>query len=379
MQSPLSENISTVNISLCMIVKDEEEVLAQCLESVKNLVNEIIIVDTGSSDRTKEIASKYTEKIFDFIWIDDFAAARNFAFSKAAMDYILWLDADDVLLAQDQDKFQTLKNNLKQDYDYVSMVYNTSFDEYGNITHSFRRNRLVKRNRNFKWHGAVHEYLEVYGNRFTSDIAVTHRRGDKKKSRPLSRNLAIYENLIKKGEYFSPRDLYYYANELKDNGRSEEALVYYRKFLATKRGWIEDVISACNYMADCYAQLGDEEKEIKALLNSLKYDKPKAGTCCRLGTYFLQKNNYHTAVVWYTLALNLNQNDSEGFTNPAYSTWYPHLQLCVCYWKLSELEKSQRHNEQAAKYYPEHPSILFNRKFFDDYFKDAQNNSNKNL
>lgn len=66
-----------------MIVKNEEETIARCLETVKGLVDEIIIVDTGSTDKTKEVVSQYTDRIIDFIWIDNFAAARNFAFSFA--------------------------------------------------------------------------------------------------------------------------------------------------------------------------------------------------------------------------------------------------------------------------------------------------------
>ena len=77
-----------ITISLCMIVKNEEKLLARCLDSIADLMDEMIIVDTGSTDRTKEIAARYTDKIYDFSWIGDFAAARNFAFSKASMEYI---------------------------------------------------------------------------------------------------------------------------------------------------------------------------------------------------------------------------------------------------------------------------------------------------
>lgn len=86
-----------ISVSLCMIVKDEEEVLGRCLESVKNVVDEIIIADTGSKDRTKEIARQYTDKVYDFEWKDDFSAARNFSLSKGTKDYLMWIDADDVL------------------------------------------------------------------------------------------------------------------------------------------------------------------------------------------------------------------------------------------------------------------------------------------
>ncbi len=68
-----------------MIVKNEEQVLSRCLDSLAGLMDEIIIVDTGSCDRTREIAARYTDKIYDYIWKDDFADARNFAFSKASL------------------------------------------------------------------------------------------------------------------------------------------------------------------------------------------------------------------------------------------------------------------------------------------------------
>ena len=84
-----------ISLSLCMIVKDEEEVIRRCLDSVINIVDEIIIVDTGSTDKTKEIAKEYTRKVYDFKWIDDFSEARNFSFSKASKEYILWMDADE--------------------------------------------------------------------------------------------------------------------------------------------------------------------------------------------------------------------------------------------------------------------------------------------
>ena len=75
-------NKQGITISLCMIVRDEEETIARCLETVEKIVDEIIVVDTGSVDRTKEIVEKYTSNIYDFQWIDDFAAARNFLFQK---------------------------------------------------------------------------------------------------------------------------------------------------------------------------------------------------------------------------------------------------------------------------------------------------------
>ena len=95
-------------ISLCMIVKNEEEVLDNCLSSISDVVDEIIIVDTGSNDNTKIIANKYTNNIYDFKWCDDFSKARNYSFSKATKDYILWLDADDYLTLENKEKLANL-------------------------------------------------------------------------------------------------------------------------------------------------------------------------------------------------------------------------------------------------------------------------------
>ena len=99
-------------LSLCMIVRNEEEVLGRCLESVKDLADEVIIVDTGSDDRTKEIAARFTDRIFDFEWRDDFSAARNFAFSKGTKDFLMWLDADDVIPRKRQSGLRDLRKRL---------------------------------------------------------------------------------------------------------------------------------------------------------------------------------------------------------------------------------------------------------------------------
>ena len=85
------------SISLCLITKNEEKYLEQCLNSVKGIVDEIIVVDTGSDDKTKEIAKKFNAKIFDFKWVDDFSAARNESLKHATKDWILVLDADEII------------------------------------------------------------------------------------------------------------------------------------------------------------------------------------------------------------------------------------------------------------------------------------------
>ena len=134
-----------ITISLCMIVKNEENTLSRCLDSVRGAVDEIIIVDTGSSDRTVEIAKRYTDKVYGFDWIDDFSAARNFAFSKASSEYCMWLDADDVILKDDFEQLKNLKASLDKSCDIVMMPYHTAFDESGKPLFVYYRERIIKK------------------------------------------------------------------------------------------------------------------------------------------------------------------------------------------------------------------------------------------
>lgn len=356
-----------VTISLCMIVKDEEAILSRCLESVKNIADEIIIIDTGSIDNTKDIAFRYTNNIFDFEWIDDFSAARNTAFSKATMDYILWLDADDVIEEEDYKKIIELKETIDISVDSVTMKYNLAFDEYGKVSFSSRRNRLVKREKNFRWIGAVHEYLEVYGNIIHSEIAITH----KSIYHDNDRNLNIYEKRLKEGEIFSPRDLYYFANELLDHKMYERAANFYEDFLNTKKGWSEDNISSCGKLADCYYYLADKERELKSIVRSFTYGNPRAEFCCRLGFYFLDIGDISTSIIWYKLATQLEEKKEQlGFYNPIFSTWLPHLQLCVCYDRIGNYKLAYLHNEVALQYRPDDEILLKNRKYFNDIIKE---------
>jgi glycosyltransferase involved in cell wall biosynthesis len=109
----LEKRNRTVRISLTIIARDEEKNLPHCLESVRGVFDEIVVVDTGSVDRTREIAHEYGAKVFEFAWIDDFGAARNAALGRATGDYAFWLDADDVIEPPEREKLQALLDGLR--------------------------------------------------------------------------------------------------------------------------------------------------------------------------------------------------------------------------------------------------------------------------
>lgn len=345
-----------------MIVKNEEEVLSRCLESIKGLVDEINIVDTGSTDQTVAVAKQYTNRVFHFEWTGKFKDARNESFRYATKDYILYLDADDILLEKDYKKFKKLKKTLDPNVDSVSMYYNAGMDEFGNVTLQFRRNRLVKRSKNFKWKGDVHNYLEVSGNIVHSDIAITH----KKSKHAVGRNLSIYKTKIKNGDSFTPRDYFYYGNELRENGHYQEAIKNYTKHLEMN-GWIEDKVYSCIYRADCYRHLGENDKEIASLFESFRYSKtPRPEACSRIGFHFQQRRDFKSAIYWYEQATAIERDPNQwSFYYPAYATWYPHLQLCVCYYNIQDFQRSYEHNEKARQYRPQDEQILFNKNLLE--------------
>ncbi|MBI2109717.1 glycosyltransferase family 2 protein, partial [Candidatus Woesearchaeota archaeon] len=109
-------------ISLCMIVKNEERFIAKAIESVKDFVHEIIIVDTGSTDKTIEIAKKYTSKIFNFKWTDNFSTARNFSIEQATQPWILVLDADETIDKTYQEKLTDVIKNSPPDIMGISIT-----------------------------------------------------------------------------------------------------------------------------------------------------------------------------------------------------------------------------------------------------------------
>ena len=354
-----------ITISLCMIVKNEELTLERCLHSVQDAVDEIVIVDTGSTDRTKDIAKKYTNNIYDFKWINNFSASRNYSFSKAKMDYILWLDADDILLLNDYEKLLKLKHSLSPEIDAVSMQYHCDFDEYGNATLTVRRFRLVKRLNNYHWSGAVHEDLVIKeGNIYDSDIVVTHRKNYD--TRDPDRNLKIYEKLISNENELTIRDTLHYAMELHQHNMFEKAIEYYLIFMDFEGLSAEDRIHACMKLADCYYHLGNRNREREYTFKSFEYDIPRPEACCRLGYYFLENNQYVQSIFWYKLAVESQLDRDWAIQNNASWTWLPHMQLGLCYFQIGNYELSYHHNKIANSYLPENKGIIQNMKLLED-------------
>lgn len=293
-----------------------------------------------------------------------FSAARNFSYEQAAMEYILWLDADDIILPEDALKFKKLKEILPPDTDAVMMKYNTGFDSRGEVTFSSYRERLSKRNSSFKWRKPVHEYLDAGFKRITADICVTHAKPRERKN---DRNILIYENLLARGETLSDRGTYYYARELKDHARYSDSIKYFRMFLDSGKGWTEDNISACGELAKCCLAEKMPEEALRCMLQSFSYDTPRAEICCQIGYYFKDQDKYKQAAFWFELILSLEKReDIWGFRQQDCWGYIPCIELAVCYDKLGEYEKAAKFNEMAAEYKPDSRAVIFNKKYFEE-------------
>lgn len=347
-----------MTLSVCMIVKDEEETLARCLNCVAPFADEIIIVDTGSTDDTVAIAKKYTDRVYFFEWRDDFAAARNYSFSKATCDLVMWLDADDVITEENAAKITELKN--RDDYDVAFLKYAASFDGDKPVF-VYYRERIFRRQCGFKWEGEVHEVVAASGRIVYSPACVYHNKV--KRNQPM-RNLGIYQRLISRGVKLGARQKFYYGRELFFNNMLTECVAVLSDFLKGD-GWAENKVEACRTLYRAYMRLGDENAAVNALVTAFTVSYPRAEDCCALARFFEGKNDVRSAIYWYERALGTAEKEEDGgFINTDYLIYIPAISLCVLYDKAGDYSLAQYYNELAGSVKPDDASYLYNKKYF---------------
>lgn len=223
-------------LSICMIVKNEEKNIARCLESIKEIADEIIIVDTGSSDKTIDICKNYNVKLINYEWNNDFSEARNVSLQHATKDYILFLDADEEIPREELNKITKLlsKTNLEQGYflRLVNIINGINMGEYTVF-------RLFKNDSNYRFKGKIHEQIaneiqQLNGKNCTGtlDIKILHYGYDSKHTdinKKYERNISIlksYDDKEKDAYYF-----YVLGNEYSRITDFENAMKSYEKAL----------------------------------------------------------------------------------------------------------------------------------------------------
>jgi Glycosyl transferase family 2 len=160
-------------VSLCLIAKDEEANLPTCLQSAAGLVDEIVVVDTGSSDRTREVARELGARVFDFAWVDSFAAARNESLRHATGDWILWLDGDEHFDEMNRGKLRALLDGLNgEDASFVMTQQSAPDTAQGSAT-EVTQVRLFRNHPQIRWSYRVHEQILPALRRVGHDVRFT--------------------------------------------------------------------------------------------------------------------------------------------------------------------------------------------------------------
>ncbi|MGD6794231.1 glycosyltransferase [Metabacillus indicus] len=262
----MTKNMNT--LSLCMIVRNEEKCLEKCLSSIGNFVDEIIVVDTGSTDGTIEIAKKFTDKVFHHKWKNDFSEARNFSLSKATSDYILVLDADEYIKNP-----EGLLNDLNNDKDcYIFEIQNLLSNGSSYIHRAYR---MFRNHRGLLYKNKLHEQinLEVFPNALTATSTVTiFHTGyistvfkDKEKG---NRNLRIIEEAVK----LNPNDYNLY-----NLGRAQLTIANYKDAIESfsksyklnkKSVYMPDLL---NKMSLSLMELNRYEDALKIVKDAIEY------------------------------------------------------------------------------------------------------------
>lgn len=286
------------SISACMIVKNEENVLARCLDCICDLVDEIIIVDTGSVDGTCAIAAKYTDKIYHFKWIDDFAAARNFAFSQCNCDYIYAADADEVIDSINRERFLILKEALLPEIEVVQMKYGNQL-QYSTIYNYEEeyRPKLYKRVRSFVWEYPIHEAVRLTPVVYDSDVIITHMP---EKSHT-ERDLRIFENMIQQQKVLDKRMLNLYAKELYVSGTEEDfkkATNFFEQIAENIETEKDTLMEAFCIVAKAARIEGNVTKFFKYAMKAVTIEGCSE-ICYELGQYYQKNEDYREAEVWY--------------------------------------------------------------------------------
>lgn len=232
-----SLTVSRPRVSLCMIVKDEEGNLPICLASVADLVQEIIIVDTGSRDATKDVARRYGAKIYDFTWCNSFAAARNESLRYATGDWIFWPDADDTLDADNRRKLRTLIARLGFDLAAYLMRQHSWPDPVTGSALVIDQAKLFRHDPRLRFEYRVHEQivpavLRLGGVMRTTDIVFHHSGYQdpqlRRSKMERNRRLLLLDQADRPDD---PLTLYNLATLYLDLGQAEEAVEFLRRSL----------------------------------------------------------------------------------------------------------------------------------------------------
>lgn len=345
-------------VSLCMIVKNEEKNIAALMGDVCSIIEEVHIVDTGSTDATliilQDLQDRYRNiKIHKFEWVDDFSKARNYAFSHATKDWVFWLDGDDRV---DSAQLKHFKDNILDDPNVDAWILPYLYSKYpdGSPSLTLGRERFLRRQCNFEWTGAIHETISIWHlrQREYNDLVIDHNRTGKIMEG--GRNLRILEKEYAKNPN-DPRTAYYTAKERFDciQPNAKEALEHY---LTLDGKFYDDEIGARFRLAKVYLSEQNHGAAIKTIEPVYHLDNTRR----RSEYYFIfgevefDLQNYEVAIEWYDRCIK-NPPPPPRVLNLEYWTWHPTKKIAMAYRELGEWPKALEYVRKAQQLLPGDP------------------------
>jgi len=310
-------------LSLCMIVKNEEKNIGECLKSAEGLADEIIVTDTGSTDKTIEIAESYGAKIEHFDWINDFSAARNYSISKANCRWIIWLDADDRLPKKTVEDLRKLLEKEIPDKVFSLVVCNST-DE-GKTGTRFSQIRIFPNTPKITFEGRIHEQIlqsvrkckfievqlpqEVFHTGYGDPVLL------KEKQR---RNLELFIEEYPDPTKMNPNTMYHFGACYEILEDYENALKWLGNALdkARKENFSEFEILIPQNIARILDHLGKTEEAMVCLEQSLKaepYYEPSLSLKARI---LFRQGQSDEAVKWFGYMASFVQKASALPSNP---------------------------------------------------------------
>jgi glycosyltransferase involved in cell wall biosynthesis len=283
-----------MTIGACLIVKNEKELLPRCLESLKGF-DAIFIADTGSIDNTVEVAKKYTDNVYtDYKWEDSFCKARNFIREKATTDWILSIDADEILHDVGAVKEAV---SLAEARGSVAVDCKLIAEDNGQF---FMFPRLFKNSPQCWWNGNIHNHLSVLGDTI-GDVRITHTYSPAHALDP-DRAIRILEKEV--AEHSGPREMFYLGREYYYRGMYDKAVVVFGKYVQLSK-YLSEKADAFLLMARCYWEmhLSDDARDAcaQALIINANF---------REAILFMATLSWpHNAEQWKRMAETANNRD----------------------------------------------------------------------
>ncbi|MGF7142144.1 glycosyltransferase involved in cell wall biosynthesis [Anaerotaenia torta] len=355
----IGEDESMSTISLCMIVKDEEKNIRRCLESARDIVDEIIIADTGSSDRTKEICLEYGAKVFDFEWKDNFAQARNFSIEKASSDWILWMDADMELQVREGECLKDYLEKEKKSVYSVKMLHVSGAESLIKGQYYTSYNYLLFRNGlNLHFQGSIHEKLVFDLDKEEEGICgvlgiLHYGYSDEAIAGKAIRNLRLLVREQEEGSKDPWLD-YHIAAELYRLKETDEALLSLDKAIA--RFLLQGVLPpALIYRLKYEILLRSDRIEIafQGIEKAVELYPDYVELHFLRGILLYRREEYERAIKAFIYCIVLGE-ESPGYLIKAGSgSFYAYYYMGECYTKLGFQEAAQEAYRQSALWNPE--------------------------